>query len=153
MGNGSVIVPGDVQRMSAGTGVMHSEHNHSSGVTHFLQIWIEPSEAGIPPGYEQSNFDAESKLGVLRLVASPDGRDGAVRIHQDAYLFAGLLEAGDSVAHPLQSGRRGYVHVARGSVVACGESLQAGDAIKVAALAEIRLEHAVGAEVLLFDLP
>lgn len=153
MGNGSVIVPGDVQRMSAGTGVMHSEHNHADGVTHFLQIWIEPSELGIAPGYEQRNFDAASKRGVLRLVASPDGRDGSVLIHQDACVYASVLDAGDAVSHQLAAGRRCYVHVARGSVTAGGESLQAGDALKISGVGEIRLEQPVNAEVLVFDLP
>lgn len=153
LGNGSVIVPGDVQRMSAGTGVMHSEHNHANGVTHFLQIWIEPSESGIAPGYEQRNFDAASKRGVLRLVASPDGRDGSVLIHQDAYLYASLLNGREAVSHRLASGRRCYVHVARGSVAACGETLRAGDALKISGVGEIRLENAANAEVLVFDLP
>jgi redox-sensitive bicupin YhaK (pirin superfamily) len=153
LGNGSVIVPGDVQRMSAGTGVMHSEHNHAKAETHFLQIWIEPAELGIAPGYEQLGFDAESKRRVLRLVASPDGRDGSVRIHQDACLYASLLDGDDSVAHRLVAGRRCYIHVARGSVTACGEALRAGDALKIADVAEIRLERPSGAEVLLFDLP
>jgi quercetin 2,3-dioxygenase len=154
IGNGSVIRPGDVQRMSAGTGVRHSEFNPSPGeLVHFLQIWIEPDVRGIPPGYEEKHFDAASKRGQLRLVASPDGRDGSVRIHQDAYLYAALLDGEERVTHRVAPGRKGYVHVARGKVTAIGQPLGAGDALKVTDVAEIVLEHGVGAEVLLFDLP
>ena len=111
MGNGSTIVPGDVQRMSAGTGVRHSEFNHEkAGVTHFLQIWIEPALRGIEPGYEQKHFDAAAKRGRLRLVASPDGRDGSVTIHQDAYLYAALLDGDERAVHRLPAARRAYVH-------------------------------------------
>jgi quercetin 2,3-dioxygenase len=153
MGTGSVIVPGDVQRMSAGTGVMHSEFNHAQdGVTHFLQIWIEPDVRGIPPEYEQKHFDAASKRGRLRLVASPDGREGSVRIHQDATLYAALLDAQDRVSHPLADGRRAYAHVARGKVTVNGQPLEAGDALKATGTKEIVLEKGEGAEVLLFDL-
>jgi len=152
MGNGSTIVPGDVQRMSAGKGVLHSEFNHARDVTHFLQIWIEPDESGIPPSYEQKHFDAASKKGTLRLVASPDGREGSVTIHQDAYLYAALLDGGDRVVHKLRSGRRAYVHVARGRLTANGQPLEAGDALKAVNTAEIVLEKAKDAEVLLFDL-
>jgi quercetin 2,3-dioxygenase len=153
MGTGSVIVPGDVQRMSAGTGVLHSEFNHAQdGITHFLQIWIEPDVRGIAPEYEQKHFDAASKRGRLRLVASPDGRDGSVRIHQDAYLYAALLDAQDRVSHPLADGRRAYVHVARGKATANGQPLEAGDALKATSTKEIVLEKGEGAEVLLFDL-
>ncbi len=153
MGNGSTIVPGDVQRMSAGTGVMHSEFNHApDGTTHFLQIWIEPSERGIAPGYEQKHFDDASKRGRLKLVASPDGRDGSVRIHQDAYLYAALLGKDDRLAHKLTGGRRAYVHVARGKVTVNGQPLEAGDALKATQTPEITLERGEGAEVLLFDL-
>jgi len=154
IGNGSVIRPGDVQRMSAGTGVRHSEFNPSprEGV-HFLQIWIEPSVAGIPPGYEEKHFDAASKRGRLRLVAAPDGRDGAVKIHQDACLYATLLDGAERVVHALAPGRRGYVHVARGRVTANGQPLGAGDALKATDVPEIVLEHGTGAEVLVFDLP
>ena len=107
MGNGSTIVPGDVQRMSAGTGVRHSEFNHEkASVTHFLQIWIEPALRGIEPGYEQKHFDAASKRGRLRLVASPDGRDGSVTIHQDAYMYAALLDGSERAAHRLPAGPR-----------------------------------------------
>jgi len=153
MGNGSTIVPGDVQRMSAGTGVRHSEFNRAdAGVTHFLQIWIEPAARGIAPGYEQRHFDAASKRGRLRLVASPDGRDGSVTIHQDACMYAALLDGSERIAHRLHDGRRAYVHVARGKVVVNGIELAAGDALKASGVAEIALERGEQAEVLLFDL-
>ena len=153
MGNGSTIVPGDVQRMSAGKGVLHSEFNDSKdAVTHFLQIWIEPNVRGIAPSYEQKHFDEASKRGRLRLVASPDGRDGSVTIHQSAFLYAGLLDGADRVVHKLEPGRRAYLHVARGAVTANGESLEAGDALKVVDAAAVVLERAKDAEVLLFDL-
>ncbi len=153
MGNGSVIVPGDVQRMSAGTGVMHSEQNRASGITHFLQIWIEPDEHGIEPGYEQRHFDPASKRGVLRLIASPDGRDGSVRIQQQAFVYASLLEEGERLVHKLAPGRRCYVHLVRGKLVVCGIPLEAGDALKATDEVQIVLEEASGAELLLFDLP
>ncbi|MGH8736035.1 MAG: pirin family protein [Burkholderiales bacterium] len=153
MGNGSTIVPGDVQRMSAGTGVRHSEYNHErSSVTHFLQIWIEPAARGIAPGYEQKHYDVASKRGHLRLVVSPDGRDGSVTIHQDAYMYAAQLNEGERVVYPLPNGRRAYVHVARGSLAANGNALGAGDALKASDVAEIVLERGEQAEVLLFDL-
>jgi len=153
MGNGSAIVPGDVQRMSAGKGVLHSEFNHAKdGVTHFLQIWIEPNVTGIAPGYEQKHFDGASKRGRLRLVASPDGREGSVTIHQDAYVYAALLDGADRATHKLQPGRRAYLHVARGKLTANGQPLEAGDALKATNTPEITLEKGEGAEVLLFDL-
>ena len=153
MGNGSSIVPGDVQRMSAGKGVLHSEFNHAKDkVTHFLQIWIEPNVAGIAPGYEQKHFDAASKQGKLRLVASPDGRAGSVTIHQDACLYAALLDEADRVTHTLPPGRRAYVHVARGRLTVNGRPLEAGDALKATHTGEIVLEKGESAEVLLFDL-
>jgi quercetin 2,3-dioxygenase len=153
MGNGSIIVPGDVQRMSAGTGVRHSEYNHQpSGVTHFLQIWIEPAARGIAPGYEQKHFDAASKRGRLRLAASPDGREGSVTIHQDAYMYTALLDGAERVARALPKGRRAYVHVARGKLTVNGNDLRAGDALKASDTAEIVLERGEQAEVLLFDL-
>ncbi len=153
MGNGSVIRPGDVQRMSAGTGVRHSEFNPSKteGV-HFLQIWIEPGVTGIAPGYEEKHFDAASKRGKLRLVASADAREGSVKIHQDASLYAALVDGAEKITHPLAKGRRAYVHVARGSVSVNGQALAAGDALKVAGESAIKLEHGDKAEVLLFDL-
>ena len=153
MGNGSTIVPGDVQRMSAGKGVLHSEFNHAKdGATHFLQIWIEPNVIGIAPSYEQKHFDAASKKGRLHLVVSPDGHEGSVTIHQDAYLYAALLDGADRAVHKLQPGRRVYVHVARGKLTVNGQPLEAGDALKAANTAEIVLEKGEGAEVLLFDL-
>src|SRR5947208_11658294 len=130
MGDGSTIVPGDVQRMNAGKGVRHSEFNHAQEVTHFLQIWIEPNVTGIPPSYEQKHFDAASKRGRLRLVASPDGREGSVTVHQDAFLYAALLDGADRAVHHLQPGRRAYLHVARGKLTANDQPLEAGDALK-----------------------
>jgi redox-sensitive bicupin YhaK (pirin superfamily) len=154
MGTGSAIVPGDVQRMSAGRGVQHSEFNHSKdGVTHFLQIWIEPNVRGIPPGYEQKHFDAASKRGRLRLVASPDGADGSVTIHQDARLYVTLLDGAERASHVLAPGRKAYVHVARGALTVNGTPLGAGDALKASGVADVVLEKGEGAEALLFDLP
>jgi redox-sensitive bicupin YhaK (pirin superfamily) len=153
MGNGSTIVPGDVQRMSAGTGVLHSEFNHDTArVTHFLQIWIEPSVAGIAPSYEQKHFVAAEKRGRLRLIASPDGADGSLRLHQDVRLYAGLFDGEERARLDLGAARRSYVHVARGRVQANGEALEAGDALKTDARA-IALERGEAAEVLVFDLP
>jgi quercetin 2,3-dioxygenase len=153
MGNGSSIVPGDVQRMSAGKGVLHSEFNHARDeVTHFLQIWIEPAVTGIAPSYEQKHFDAASKRGRLRLVASPDGSEGSVRIHQDALLYAGLLDGTERAVHRFRPGRRAYVHVARGSVTVNGQVLDGGDALKATGVEQISLENGRDAEVLLFDL-
>jgi hypothetical protein len=153
MGNGSTIVPGDVQRMSAGKGVLHSEFNQAKdGVTHFLQIWIEPDVTGIAPSYEQKHFDAASKRGKLRLVASPDGRDDSVTIRQHAFLYAALLDGKDRVVHAIKPGRRAYLHVARGEVTGNGQALQAGDALKLVDAPELVLEQARDAEVLLFDL-
>jgi redox-sensitive bicupin YhaK (pirin superfamily) len=153
MGNGSTIVPGDVQRMSAGKGVLHSEFNQArDGVTHFLQIWIEPDVSGIAPSSEQKHFDAASKRGKLRLLASPDGRDASVTIHQDASLYAALVDGADRVVHSLQPGRRAYLHVARGRLTANGQALEAGDALKAVDTPELVLEQGKNAEVLLFDL-
>ena len=154
MGTGSTIVPGDVQRMSAGRGVQHSEFNHATdGVTHFLQIWIEPSVRGIAPGYEQKHFDAASKRGRLRLVASSDGAENSVTIHQDARIYAGLFDGAERAQHPLAPGRKAYLHVVRGKATVNGTALAAGDALKASGVAEIRLEQGESAEVLLFDLP
>jgi quercetin 2,3-dioxygenase len=153
MGTGSTIVPGDVQRMSAGNGVRHSEYNHDkSGVTHFLQIWIEPAVRGIPPSYEQKHFAPAEKRGRLRLIASPDGADGSVKVHQDARAYAGLFDGAERATHELARGRLGYVHVARGKVEVNGQKLAAGDALKTDA-AQIRIEAGERAEILLFDLP
>ncbi len=154
MGNGSVLRHGDVQRMSAGSGVTHSEYNHSATEpVHFLQIWVIPDEAGGAAGYEEKHFDADSKRGKLRLVASKDGRDGSVTIRQDAAIYAALLDGADTVIHPLQAGRQAYVQVARGSVTVNGCALQAGDAVQVTDEAVVALGEARDAEVLLFDLP
>ncbi len=154
MGNGSTMRPGDVQRMSAGRGVMHSEYNHEkSAATHFLQIWIEPSVRGLDPSYEQKHFEAAAKRGRLRLLASPDGREGSVMIHQDAYLYAAVLDGRERASHVLGAGRRAYVHVARGRLKVNGTGLAAGDALKATNTVQIDLEDGVGAEVLLFDLP
>ena len=153
MGNGSVIRPGDVQRMSAGTGVKHSEFNPSRDeFVHLLQIWIEPAVAGIAPGYEEKHFDAASKRGRLRLIASNDGRDGSVMIHQDAAVYAALIDGGERETHKLAAGRKAYVHVARGSVAVNGQALGAGDAIKVSGEPALTLSNGKDAEVLLFDL-
>ena len=153
MGNGSTIRPGDVQRMSAGTGVMHSEYNHEpQGVTHFLQIWIEPSGKGIEPSYEQKHYHDAQKRGRLRVIASPDGRDGSVTIHQDALLFAGLFDGDEHARYRLAAGRKGYVHVARGSADVNAQRLSAGDALKSDG-GELVIERGTGAEVLVFDLP
>ena len=153
MGTGSVIRPGDVQRMSAGTGVFHSEYNPSptNGV-HFLQIWIEPAELGIKPSYEQKFFAPEDKRGKLRLLASPDGREGSVKIHQDAYLYAALIDGDERVSHQLASGRKAYVHVARGAVTVDGQPLGAGDALKADGESGVVMEKGDNAEILLFDL-
>jgi quercetin 2,3-dioxygenase len=154
MGNGSVLRPGDVQRMSAGKGVVHSEFNGSrTEPVHFLQIWIQPNEIGGAPGYEEKHFDAASKQGRLRLVASSDGREGSVSIRQDAALYAGLLGTGDAVTQPLAAGRIGYVHVARGQLVVNGLTLRAGDAVRVDDESAITLSQGQDAEVLVFDLP
>jgi redox-sensitive bicupin YhaK (pirin superfamily) len=154
MGNGSVIRPGDVQRMSAGTGVMHSEFNHAPDrTTHFLQIWIEPNVRGIRPSYEERRFDTGEKRGRLRLVASPDGLDGSVTIHQDARLYASMLDGSETAAQRLLPGRKAYVHVARGSVAMNDMALSAGDAAMLRDESEICLTHGRAAEVLLFDLP
>jgi redox-sensitive bicupin YhaK (pirin superfamily) len=153
MGNGSTIVPGDVQRMSAGSGVRHSEYNHDkAGTTHFLQIWIEPAVTGIAPSYEQKHFDDASKRGRLRLIASPDGAEDSVRIHQDARVYAALLDGGERAVHRLVAGRRAYVHVARGSLTVQGQRLGVGDALKIEKVSDITLERGAQAEVLLFDL-
>lgn len=153
MGTGSAIVPGDIQRMSAGRGVLHSEFNHAKDeLTHFLQIWIEPDQRGIDPSYEQKHFDATSKRGKLALIASGDARDGSVKIHQDASLYAGLFDGIERAVHALVPGRRAYLHVARGSLTVNGQRLAAGDALMAEDTSHIVLENGAGAEVLLFDL-
>jgi quercetin 2,3-dioxygenase len=154
MGNGASIVPGEVQRMSAGRGITHSEYNHdSAGETHFLQIWIIPKITGIPPGYEQKMFPDADKRGRLRLVASPDGADGSVTIHQDARMYAGLFDGAENGTLALAPGRLGYVHVVKGSAQVNGHAVSAGDALMYADEAEVRVERGTGAELLVFDLP
>jgi len=154
MGNGSVIRPGEVQRMSAGTGVTHSEYNHSSSeLVHFLQIWIIPRQEGLKPGYEQALFPDADKRGRLLLVASPDGRDGSVTIHQDAALYATLLDNGEEVLHRLVPGRSAWVHVARGEALVNGHPVAAGDGIAMTGEETVRLAGRKDAELLLFDLP
>ena len=153
MGNGSVIRPGDVQRMSAGTGVRHSEYNASDAEpVHFLQIWLLPERQGLPPGYEQKRFSREEKLGTLRLVASPDGRDGSVTIRTDASLYAGILDAGMKTELPLAKGRHAWVHVARGKAVVNGHAMGEGDGAAFSDEALVTVEGVDDAEVLVFDL-
>jgi redox-sensitive bicupin YhaK (pirin superfamily) len=153
MGNGSIIRPGDVQRMSAGTGVRHSEYNPSkTSAVHFLQIWIVPSAHGIAPGYEQKFFGPEEKRGRLRLIASPDGAEGSVRVHQDAKLYAGLFDGAERASLALGKGRRAYVHLARGRLSVNGQAISAGDGLKVTQSASLELSGGQGAEVLVFDL-
>jgi len=154
MGNGSVIRPGDVQRMSAGTGVRHSEYNHAAHeTTHFLQIWIMPDQTGIEPGYEEKRFEVADKRGRLRLVGSPDGAEGSVVIHQDMRLYAGLFDGDETATLAVAPGRRFYVHVARGRVSVNGQALEAGDAARLEGVDAVSLSQGSGAEVLVFDLP
>jgi quercetin 2,3-dioxygenase len=151
--NAGVIRPGDVQRMSAGTGVLHSEFNHAEGEpTHFLQIWILPSRAGIAPGYEQRHFDDNSKRGRLRLVASPDGADGSVTLHADACLHAGLFDGAEALIRAIDPNRTHYVHLVRGGLRVNGQRLKGGDALTLKGEAELRLDQGEAAEVLVFDL-
>ena len=152
IGTGSTIVAGDVQRMSAGTGVRHSEYNAHAGETHFLQIWIEPQLTGIKPSYEQKHFSVDEKRGRLRLIASPDGRDGSVSMNQNALLYAGLFDGAERAKLEVGPGRKSYVHVARGKITVNGQALGAGDALK-AGPGAIALEGGQNAEVLVFDLP
>ena len=154
MGNGSSIRPGDVQRMSAGTGVMHSEFNHQQdGTTHFLQIWIEPARRGLSPSYEERRFEAADKRGRLRLIASPDGREGSVTVHQDAQIYAGLFDGDESATLAVPAGRRVYVHLARGEVTVNGQALRHGDALKLTDESTVTVSGGQGAEVLVFVLP
>jgi redox-sensitive bicupin YhaK (pirin superfamily) len=148
-----VIRPGDVQRMSAGTGVLHSEFNHAQDqATHFLQIWILPRHRGIEPGYEQKHFDAAAKRGRLRLIASPDGAEGSLTMHADASISAGLFDGDEAVDLPLPPGRLAYVHLARGTLRVNGQVLGAGDALTLAGEPRLRLDQGRDAEVLVFDL-
>lgn len=153
MGTGSVIKPGDVQRMSAGSGVRHSEFNASNeDQVHFLQIWLLPEQRNLPPGYEQKTFQDAEKRGKLRLVASRDGREGSVTVHQDVALYAGLFDAGEKAEHTLSPGRHAWVHVARGSARVNGVELGAGDAAQLSEEERVVLEGVAGGEVLVFDL-
>jgi len=154
MGNGSVIRPGEVQRMSAGTGVFHSEHNASDAEpVHFLQIWIRPDRAGDAPGYEQKYFDPAEKRGRLRLIVSGDGAEGSVRIHQDARIHAGLFDGAEHARFTVTPGRRIYVHLVRGTLAVNGTQLAGGDALILTDVAELDLQSGADAEVLVFDLP
>lgn len=153
MGTGSVIRPGDVQRMSAGTGVTHSEFNASrTDPVHFLQIWILPEKASLPPSYEQKSFSSEERRNRLRLVASRDGGEGAVTVHQDVALYAAVLDPSASVTHRLAPGRHAWVQVARGAVDVAGQRLAAGDGAAISDEAEITLQAGEPSEVLVFDL-
>ncbi len=155
MGNGSSIQPGEVQRMSAGTGVRHSEFNHSKkDWVHLLQIWLLPGREGITPSYEQKTFPDAEKRGKFRLIASPDARDGSVKIHQDGNVYASILEQGDTAQHRFAPGRYGWLQVARGSVILNGETLKPGDGAAIAKEDAIQLTNANGekSEVILFDL-
>jgi quercetin 2,3-dioxygenase len=154
LGTGSIIRPGEVQRMSAGTGVRHSEANPSAEeAVHLLQIWIEPARKGIAPGYEQKAFGDAEKRGRLRLVASPDGADGSVTIHQDARVYATLLGPGQQAVHTLAPGRHAWLHVARGSLTLNGEHLGTSDGAAIAGESVLTLVGEQDAEALLFDLP
>jgi redox-sensitive bicupin YhaK (pirin superfamily) len=154
MGNGSSIRPGDVQRMSAGSGVRHSEFNPSADQpVHFLQIWIQPSAVGIAPSYEEKHFSVEEKRGRLRLIASPDSAEGSALIHQDARVYAGLFDGPETATLEIAAGRRAYVHVARGAIVANGIALEPGDALQVTKSPTLTVQSGREAEVIVFDLP
>jgi redox-sensitive bicupin YhaK (pirin superfamily) len=153
IGTGSVIRPGDVQKMSAGSGIQHSEFNHSkSEDVHFLQIWIIPDRIGVKPAYEQLHFPREAKLGKLLLVASNEKRDGLIHLQQDAKMYVTVLEGGQRVEHQLASGRHAWVHVAKGAVSVNGQTLKAGDGAAITAESKIEISAAPEGEVLLFDL-
>jgi redox-sensitive bicupin YhaK (pirin superfamily) len=154
MGNGSTIRPGDVQRMSAGSGIMHSEFNPSpSEGTHFLQIWIQPNQRNIAPSYEEKRFEAVEKRGRLRLIVSPDGDSGSLKMHQDARVYAGLFDGVERAELDLAGGRAMYVHLAKGQLKVNGETLSAGDAVSFPQGGRVLLSDGVQAEVLVFDLP
>ncbi|MDH3533386.1 MAG: pirin family protein [Gammaproteobacteria bacterium] len=153
MGNGSIIRPGELQRMTAGTGVLHSEYNHSTeDVVHFLQIWILPERNGLEPGYAQKLFATEQKRNHWHLVASRDGRDGALTIHQDVNLYATVLDKDRELDHAFDGRRRGFLQVVKGSVAIGGEQLLAGDAVAMQDQAALRIRAAAAAELLLFDM-
>jgi redox-sensitive bicupin YhaK (pirin superfamily) len=153
MGNGSVLRPGFVQRMTAGTGVRHSEFNHSPAeLVHFLQIWVIPDQAGLAPGYEEREFADAEKQGALRLIASRDGRDGSVVLHQDVDLYASLLEAGDELVHEARPGRKTWIQLVRGEIDVNGETLRAGDGAALVDEERIAIRGAASAELLLFDM-
>jgi redox-sensitive bicupin YhaK (pirin superfamily) len=154
LGNGSTIKPGDVQRMSAGSGVRHSEFNASKkDPVHFLQIWIQPQQANLTPSYEEKRFEEADKRGRLKLIASPDRSADSVLLHQDARIYAGLFDGDEHADFPIAPGRSVYVHVARGRASVNGVSLQAGDAMSGSDAAALRFENGSAAEVLVFDLP
>jgi quercetin 2,3-dioxygenase len=154
LGNGSTIRPGDVQRMSAGSGIRHSEFNPSPAEgTHFLQIWIQPDQLNLEPSYEEKRFAETEKRGRLRLIVSPDRAEGSLLIHQDARIYAGLFDGAEQAVLDVANGRRIYVHVARGALTANGAALEAGDALQETRGTQLRLERGSGAEVLVFDLP
>ena len=153
MGNGSIIQPGDVQRMTAGTGVRHSEQNSSeTEPVHLLQIWILPSAQGLQPGYEQKAFSEDERRGTLRLIASGDGRDGSVSVHQDASVFASILVPGQEVSHEIDAHRHVWIQVARGAVTVNGESLAQGDGAAISGETLVKLSAQKPSEILLFDL-
>jgi len=153
MGTADTILPGDVQRMSAGTGVMHSEFNASkTELVHFLQIWLLPDKRGIQPSYEQKRFAEEEKAGKLRLVASPTATEGSLQIHTDARVYAGVFAAGQSAELPLAAGRHAWIHVARGEVKVNGELVKDGDGVALSSEASVRVEGTANGEVLVFDL-
>lgn len=153
LGTGAAIYPGDAQRMSAGTGIMHSEFNHSqTEPVHFLQIWIVPDTQGLPPSYEQRSIPLEEKRGKLRLIAAKDGREGAVTVHQDMALYVSVLEAGDRVSYDLKPNRHAWLHIARGTATLNGHSLTEGDGASLSGEERLEISSDVGGEILLFDL-
>lgn len=154
IGNGSVIRYGDVQRMSAGTGVRHSESNHSSkDRVHFLQIWIKPNKLNIEPSYQEKHFDTDSKTSQLRLIASADGRQGSVLIHQDASIYASIVDGDDELNYVIEQGRTAYIHLIKGGLNVNGEQIRTGDALKITHENKLHINNATNAEFLLFDLP
>jgi quercetin 2,3-dioxygenase len=153
LGNGSIIKPGELQRMSAGTGIRHSEFNPSTtDAVHLYQIWLMPNQRGVTPSYEQRNFSDSERAGRLRLVASPDGADGSLTIHQDARLYLGTLAAGQNVVHAIAQGRAAWVQVLRGRAALNGQALAAGDGAAVTDEKELRIQSQADAEIMLFDL-